>query len=329
MITLIQHPSRKRWLLAALCFSLFVHGLGYLAAEYVPLVQLAYSLRGVEFVEEDFDKRILVTFSKRLSYPPGYSGFRPPDRELSPEEIKRLEARRQAWATKRAAEQRKRAEAAAKAAEAAEAEAAKQQEAEAAAQTVAQANPTPTPKSEYPGGFGKINTAPIKAQVQRLYDAKQEGKLELPEGKLKVGVAGSIKADGTLADCRIIIPSGLPDIDKAALAILDAVSESHALGPLNEITSLSMILNIDERAELTVVGFTPNEQAARNIVNLANAAILYARIKKADEPAAMVMINNLKVSYTGKRVQAVISMPREKASTTLAQTMAKPAQTKQ
>jgi hypothetical protein len=107
------------------------------------------------------------------------------------------------------------------------------------------------------------------------------------------------------------------------LAILAAVSESRALGPLHEITSLSMILNVDERAELSVVGFTANEQAARNIVNLANAAILYARIKKADEPAAMVMINNLKVSATGKRVQAVISMPREKASSTLTETMAK------
>jgi hypothetical protein len=315
--------------IGALLLSLCVHGLGYLAAEYAPLVKMAYSLRGVQFVDEDFDKRILVTFSKRLSYPPGYRGFRPPDHQLSPEEIKRLEARRQALAAKRAAEVRERAAAAAKAAEAAEASAANQQAAEAAAQTVAQANPAPTPKSEYPGGFGKINTAPIKAQVQRLYDAKQEGKLEMPDGKLKVGVAGSIRADGTLVDCRIIIPSGLPEIDKAALAILDAVSASHALGPLNEVTSLSMILNIDERAELTVVGFTPNEQAARNIVNLANAAILYARIKKADEPAAMVMINNLKVSSSGKRVQAVISLPREKASVTLAQTMAKPAQSKQ
>jgi hypothetical protein len=31
----------------------------------------------------------------------------------------------------------------------------------------------------------------------------------------------------------------------------------------------------------------------------------------------------LKVSATGKRVQAVISMPREKASSTLTETMAK------
>ncbi len=324
MITLIQHPSRKRALLATLCLSLFFHFVGMVVVKYVPLFRLVYSLRGIEFVEEDFDKRILVTFTKRLSYPSGYAGFHPSKKQLTPEEIKRLEARRQALAAKREAAERKRQE---QEANAAAKEAAARREAEAKAQTIAQAAPTPTPaptpKSEYPGGFGKINTTPIKAQVQRLYDAKQEGKLVLPAGKLRVGVSGIIRADGTLGNYKLIIPSGLPEIDKAALAILDAVSESRALGPLHEITSLSMILSVDERAELSVVGFTANEQAAANIVNLANAAILYARLKKADEPAAMVLINNLKVSHTGQRVQAVISMPRQKASDSLAQTMQK------
>jgi hypothetical protein len=315
MITLIQHPSRRRALTWALGLSFFVHATGYVFVKYVPLLKLAYSLSGIEFVEEDFDRRILVTFTKRLEYPSGYAGFRPPKRELSPAEIARLEARRRA---KQAAAERQAQEAK---------EAAAQREAEAQGQQLAQANPTPTPvptpKSDYPGGFGKINTAPIKAQVQRLYEAKKEGSLVLPDGKLRVGVAGKIQPDGTLADYRIIIPSGLPDIDKAALAILAAVSESRALGPLHEVTSLSMILNIDERAELTVAGFTPNDQAAANIVNLANAAILFARIKKADDPAAMALINNLKVFRSGQRVQAVISMPRQKASDTLAKTMEK------
>lgn len=322
MITLIQHPSRQRALLATLCFSLLIHFVSVVVIKYVPLFRLVYSLHGLEFVEEDFDKRILVTFTKRLGYPAGYAGFRPSKKQLTPAEIKRLEARQQALAAKREAAERKRQEREAK-----EADALAKREAEAKGQIMAQANPTPTPvptpKSEYPGGFGKINTAPIKAQVQRLYDAKQEGKLVLPEGKLRVGVSGSIRPDGTLANYKLIIPSGLPEIDKAALAILDAVSESRALGPLHEITSLSMILNVDERAELSVVGFTADEQAAANIVNLANAAILFARIKKADEPAAMVLINNLKVSRTGQRVQAVISMPRQKASDSLAQTMQK------
>ena len=86
-----------------------------------------------------------------------------------------------------------------------------------------------------------------------------------------------------------------------------------------------MLLNVgSEQAELSIVGFTSSDEAAASIVNLANAALLYARFKKADDPAAMVIINNLKVTRTGKRVQALIAMPRHKASESLAQTMAPP-----
>ena len=316
MITLIKYPSRKRALLIALGCSLVAHTIGGLVMKYTPLLQTAYGLRNIQFVEEEFDRGILITFSTKLQYPAGYAGFQTPKKVLTPEEtakeVAKLEARRLARerrATKAANEAQARAE----------------KEANEAEKQVAQTSPTPapTPKSDYPGGFGKINTAPIKAQIQRLYDSKQEGKLVIPEGKLKVGAAGSIRADGTLANCRIIVPSGVAEIDQAALAILEAVSASRALGPLHEVTSLSMVLTVDERAELTVVGFTPNDQAAANIVNLANAAILYARIRKADDPASMIMINNLKVFRNGQRVQAVISVPRDKASNTLTQTFAK------
>ncbi len=316
MISLIKHPSRKRALLMAVGLSLIVHAFGGLVMKYTSLLQTAYGLRNIQFVEEEFDRGILITFRSKLQYPPGYAGFQAPKKTLTPAEAAKLEVRR-------LTRERRAKEVAAKAV--AEAQAQAEKETQDAEKQIAQASPTPapTPKSDYPGGFGKINTAPIKAQIQRLYDSKQEGKLVMPAGKLKVGAAGSIRADGTLANCRIIVPSGVAEIDQAALAILEAVSASRALGPLHEVTSLSMVLTVDERAELTVVGFTPNDQAAANIVNLANAAILFARIKKADDPASMIMINNLKVFRTSQRVQAVISVPRDKASNTLTQTFAK------
>jgi hypothetical protein len=130
-------------------------------------------------------------------------------------------------------------------------------------------------------------------------------------------------ADGSLADCRIIVSSGNPEIDRAALAILAAVSESRALGPLHHLTSLSMMLDIDQQAELSVVGFTGSEQAAASVVDLANTALLFARFRKAEDPSAMVIINNLKVTRTGQRVQANITMPRQMASDALAKSMEK------
>jgi hypothetical protein len=187
----------------------------------------------------------------------------------------------------------------------------------------AEPKPTPTPRPDGYGSFGKINTAPIKDQIQRLYQAKKDGKLIIPDGKFKVGVTGSVNPDGTLADYRVHIPSGIQSIDDSAMAILAAVSESRALGPLSQLTSITMVLDIDHNAQLIVTGFTSNETDAANIVNLAQAALLIARFKKSDDQAAMVMLNNLKVNRTGTRIQAIISVPKEMAKETLAKTMDK------
>lgn len=301
-------------MVVAAVLSIVVHTVGSLAFWYYPLIATAIGLRNIEFVDESYDRAILIDFSKRLNYPPGYSGFRPPDKILTLDEVARREKRR-----REREEARRQARAR---------ELAARQERENLASVVNLAKdepgpaPTPVPpKDGYPGGFGKINTAPIKGQVQRLYDSYKAGKIVFPEGKLRVGVSGRINADGTLTECKIIMASGLEDIDRAALAILEAVSASRALGPLHDLTSLTMVLNVAQQAELSVVGFTSSEQAAANIVNLANAALLYARFKKVDDSGAMVLINNLKVTRTGQRVHAVISMPRSKASESLAQTM--------
>jgi hypothetical protein len=312
MKILVEQPPRMSGLTKALLLSLVVHAVGSVVVWYYPLVATAIGFRNIEFVDEAYDRAILITFSKGLSYPPGYIGFRPPEKTLTLEEIAKREKDRRRRERARARERER--------VETSRGEA----EREVLAEQQAKIEPTPAPaapRDGYPGGFGKINTAPIRDQVQRLYESHKSGKLTFPDGKLRVGVSGRINADGTLTDCKVIMPSGLDDIDRAALAILDAVSASHALGPLHEMTSLSIVLNVGEHAELSVVGFTSNEQAAANIVNLANAALLYARFRKADDPAAMVIINNLKVSRSGQRVQAVVSMPRQKASESLSRTM--------
>lgn len=315
MEILVQQPSRRKGVTRALVFSLVAHGIGCVVFWYYPLIATAIGLRNLEFVEEDYNKAILIDFSKKLSYPGGYLGFRPPEKSLSLDEIKKAEERKRRLEAQR---RREKAELEKQIAE----EKAREEELAREAKLAAEAAPPEVKKETYPGGFGKINTSPIKDQVQRLYDAHKTGKLLLPDGKFKVGVGGKINRDGSLTECKVIIPSGHPEIDRAALAILDAVSESHALGPLADLTSLTMVLSIGDRAELSAVGFTRTVDAAANIVNLANAALLYARFRKADDPASMVIINNLKVIRTGQRVQAIVSMPRATAKDSLAKTMA-------
>jgi hypothetical protein len=220
---------------------------------------------------------------------------------------KKEEARRkreQELAEKRAAEERAKAEEKAKA-------------------ELAKAEPTPTPSPSGYGSFGKINTAPIKDQIQRLYLAKKDGKLRIPDGKFKVGVSGSINPDGTLAEYHVHIPSGIPEIDDSAMAILAAVSESRALGPLSKLKEITMVLDIDQEAQLTVVGFTSTETDASNLHNMADIAVFAAKRKKGDDPAAMVMLSNLDIKHKGNRIQAVIKVPKEMAKETLDKSMDK------
>ena len=312
MITIVQYPKRRVGLTIAMAISLAVHLLAFVGLRYGATIRMALGFSGIEYVDEDYNRAILIDFRKGLKYPSGFLGFVSPTKVKSLEEIKKEGERR----ARREAERRRRLQEQDK--EAAE-EKARQEES-----TRAEPAPPPKPPGEtYPGGFGKINTAPIRDQIQRLYDANKAGLLMLPAGKIKVGVTGSIRPDGTLKNYRLIYPSGVPEIDASALAILEAVSESRALGPLHNLTSISLILEVEQIAQLMVVGFTSNEQEARAIVDLANTALLFARVKKAQDLAVMTMLNNLKVSRTGQRVQAVISVPRYTASETLHKTMGK------
>ncbi len=319
MITIVKYPSRVKALILTAVFSVLAHAVVVLAIRVAPIVRIAMGFREIEYVEEDYDRAILIDFSKRMQYPSGYAGFQAPKKAKSLNEAQK-EAQKEEERRRRLAARRKRER------EEAEKRAAEERvKAEAKTQDVAKAEPTPTPtpKPDGYGSFGKINTAPIKDQIQRLYQAKQEGKLAIPDGKFKVGVRGSINPDGSLSDYSVHIPSGIPEIDESAMAILRAVSESHALGPLSQMTSLTMVLDIDESARLTVTGFTGNETDAVNIVNLANIALTIARFKKSGDQAAMVMLNNLKVNRDGKRIQAIIIVPKEMAKNTLAKTMEK------
>jgi len=319
MITQIKYPSRAKGLLMAVLFSVLAHVVILLAIRFAPIINFAMGLRDFEYVDLPYNHTILIDFSKRLQYPSGYLGFRAPQKTSSLDDMKKEEERR-----RRLEERRKRArELAEKRAAEERAKAEENAKADGKTGDVANAEPKPAPTPSGYGSFGKINTAPIRDQIQRVYQAKKDGKLKIPDGKFKVGVSGSVNPDGTLANYRVHIPSGIQEIDDSAMAILAAVSESRALGPLAQLTSITMVLDVDQSAQLIVTGFARNETDANTLVTMAGIALLAARLRKADDPAAMVMLNNLKVNRTGTRIQAVISVPREMAKDTLSKTMDK------
>ena len=192
MISLIKYPKRTRALLWAFVFSVALHLFGIAVMRYGPVLRMAMGLGELEYVDEAYNRAILIDFSKKkLKYPSGYAGFRSPQKVKSLDEMKKEEARRrrleEARRRREEEERRRREEEIAR--REAEEKARAEQEARAQADLAkanAQPTPAPTPPADGYGRFGKINTAPIKDQIQRLYDAKKAGTLVLPEGKLRV-----------------------------------------------------------------------------------------------------------------------------------------------
>lgn len=307
---MVQYPKRRVGLALAIGLSLVVHLALILLLRYGPTLRVALGFGGIEYVDADYDRAILLDFSKGFRYPPGFLGFVAPRQIRSLEEIRKIRQEEERQARQR------------RAARQGEQTAATDQDSAAGEKPrEAESFPASPASPAYPGGFGRINTAPIRDQIQRLYQASQAGLLTIPDGRLRVGVTGSIMPDGTLRNYRLIFPSGIPAIDASALAILAAVSESRALGPLHQLTSISLIIEVDQVAQLNVVGFAGSEEEARAVVDLANAALLFARVTKAQDVAAMTMLNNLRVTRSGQRVEGVIRLARQTATATLHRTM--------
>ena len=310
-------PTRKRVLIGLVC-SVFVHAVGYSVFRYAPIARLAFGLGQIEFVDASYNRNILIKLGQPLRYPGDYPGFTAPTKTLDLDKLKEEEQRKQ-----RALEAaRRQAEIAAKL----EAERAAAEKKVAEGKVLAQkAEPTPTPAPKpTPSGFKAINTRPIREQMTRLYELKQEGKLVFNEQDLKVGVMGDIKPDGRIVNAKVFIPSGNTQIDKAALAILEAVSEAEALGPLSQLTSLSMVLTVNEaQAQLVTVGFAPNPETAGALQFLAKQAVNFGKKVKETDPASMVFLNNIQITQTSNRLTATITVPRQVAKDTLAKAMTK------
>lgn len=307
MISLIKYPKRWKALLATVVVSIIIHILVGVGAQVAPYVRLVVGLRGIEFEDEDYNIAALDPYKidKPLRYPANYPGFKVAKKTLSEEELK-----------KKLEELKRKEEARLKKEEAAR----KKREAEEKLLAEQKTNEEKVEKAKTDkgyAGFGKINTRPIRDQIQNLYESYKKGNLTIPNEKFRIVITGKVNPDGSLSDYKVTHSSGIPDIDKGALGLLASISESRAMGPLSTMTSLTLIFNVDKDAELTIVGFAENEEEAGKIATLADAAIFVGKIKKSNDPAAMVMLNNLKVRRSGQRVEAVITVPVRTAKETL------------
>ena len=92
MMTIVQYPKRSVGL--AVAASILLHLALAAGMRYAPAMRVAMGFGVIEYVDADYNRAILIDFSKGFRYPPGFLGFVAPTKIRSLEEIAREEARR-------------------------------------------------------------------------------------------------------------------------------------------------------------------------------------------------------------------------------------------
>jgi hypothetical protein len=158
---------------------------------------------------------------------------------------------------------------------------------------------------------GKVNMGPIKAFLSRAKRLNEQGKLDLSKPQV-LTVEGDRQADGTLTNVSIAGESASnAEFKRVAEDFVTSLNESHALAFLNDVSHVRMNFALDAarfRAETS--SDAPSEaradEMARGYRVLVNAGRLVRR--GTDEGA---VLNNMKVSSSGKQLLMNLDMPRE------------------
>jgi hypothetical protein len=150
--------------------------------------------------------------------------------------------------------------------------------------------------------------------VATLYQLFQAGGLDIPEMKFSVMAGFKVEPDGSLSNIHIIRKSESKIIDAKALEILWKIGESHALGPVADLTSATISLDVtDDLARLRVTAFAPTPEIAKAKADLLKL-LFFGLQWKEKSPDVAQLLKLITVKSDGKRVDTDLIVPRAKAA---------------
>ncbi|MCS6817156.1 MAG: energy transducer TonB [Acidobacteriota bacterium] len=159
----------------------------------------------------------------------------------------------------------------------------------------------------------KLNIGPIRDAIVEIYRAKQEGRLAFQD--ISVAVSFRVQKDGTLADIALVEPSGIPQVDAAALMIVEEASRARILTPLVSAQSVTVKLVIAETTELRFIIVSPSEAGAAQLVSQLNGLLLLTRLNAGKlDPQAVAILSRLIITQQGRNIIASVKLPRAEAT---------------
>ena len=293
----------RRRLVPLLAGSAVLHGVLIVYLIYLALYSAFGNVHVVDKAYRKFDPSILTI---HLKYPPQMLKGPQGDKTLSIEEIReRAKKRQEQIARERAAREEK---------ERAEKEKAEKERRE-AEQKAAELAAKEKPKAKA-AEFGEVNEAPIKDMVAEVYKLYQAGTLDVNVTSLSVMAGFKIEKDGSLSNIKIIKSSGNKTVDEKAAQLLWMIGESHALGPISDLSSGSIKLDLTENtSRLTVTAFAATADAAKAKADLLNLLFSVMRMaRKKDSPDVAELLSMLKVRSDSNRIDAELSVSRARAT---------------
>ena len=162
-----------------------------------------------------------------------------------------------------------------------------------------------------PPDASKVDMAPIRAFLARSRRLHEQGKLDLSKPQA-ITVEGDRQTDGTLANVSITGGSSSdPNFRRVAEDFVASVNRSHALRFLEDVSHMRMTFTLDgERFRAETYSDAPTEQRAEEMARGYRMLANFARLAKrgTDEGA---VLNNMKISSSGKQLVMNLDMPRE------------------
>ena len=287
----------RRRLFPILAGSAGVHGALVVYLVYQAFFSPYANMRIVNKEYKKFDPRML----EHLYYPPQIFRLAPTPQTsaMTLEEIRaRAEKHKQELALAREKAERER-----KAKEEADRKAAEE-----AAKLAAEKKPSSSTQ------FGEINIAPIKDIVANLSKLFEEGGLDIPEMKFSVMAGFKVMPDGSFENIKILESSKSKIIDRNAMEILSNIGESKALGPVSNLSSATISLQVTEDlARIRIMAFAPTPEIAKEKADLLNVLFWALRMKEKS-PDLGQLLKLIKVKNEGKRVDTDLMVPRAQAA---------------
>lgn len=163
----------------------------------------------------------------------------------------------------------------------------------------------------------RINSAPLKAWLAHAKHQKDSGKLDLSVSRA-ITVEADRADDGTLSNAVISGASASePQFRELAQVFVTALNDSHALSFLQDVSRVRMTFALDgERFSSDVTSATPSLQRAEEMVRGYRAMINVARLMQRGSDRAVVL-NNMKISSSGKQLVMSLVMSREQVGNLL------------